>query len=55
MENDKLNTMRHSLAHIMAAAIQKIWPDAKIGVGPAVKNGFYYDIVLGVTQMSEEF
>ena len=54
MENDKLNTMRHSLAHIMAAAIQKIWPDAKFGVGPAVKNGFYYDIDLGDTQMSEQ-
>ena len=46
--------MRHSLAHIMAAAIQKIWPDAKFGVGPAVKNGFYYDIDLGDTQMSEQ-
>lgn len=54
MENDKLNTMRHSLAHIMAAAIQKIWPDAKFGVGPTIKNGFYYDIDLGDTQMSEQ-
>lgn len=54
MENDKLNTMRHSLAHIMAAAIQKIWSDAKFGVGPTIKNGFYYDIDLGDTQMSEQ-
>lgn len=54
MDNDKLNTMRHSLAHIMASAIQKIWPDAKFGVGPTIKNGFYYDIDLGDTQMSEQ-
>lgn len=36
--------MRHSLAHIMAAAVQLIWPKAKFGVGPVVENGFYYDI-----------
>ena len=54
MENEKLHTMRHSLAHIMASAIQKIWPQAKFGVGPAVKDGFYYDIDLGDTQISEQ-
>src|SRR5580704_1109906 len=43
---DELHTMRHSLAHIMAAAIQHLWPEAKFGVGPVVENGFYYDIDL---------
>lgn len=48
--DNKLDAMRHSLAHIMAAAIQQIWPDAKFGVGPVVENGFYYDIDLGKDQ-----
>jgi threonyl-tRNA synthetase len=43
---DKLHIMRHSLAHIMAAAIQKIHPEAKFGVGPVIDNGFYYDVDL---------
>ena len=46
--------MRHSLAHIMATAIQHLWPEAKFGVGPVVENGFYYDIDLGKTKLSEE-
>jgi threonyl-tRNA synthetase len=53
-ENDQMNTMRHSLAHIMASAIKNIWRDAKFGVGPAVENGFYYDVDLGDTKISEE-
>lgn len=51
---DKLYAMRHSLAHIMATAIQDLWPDVKLGVGPVVKNGFYYDVDLGEVKMSEE-
>lgn len=46
--------MRHSLAHIMASAVQKLWPEAKFGVGPVVENGFYYDIDLGETKISEQ-
>lgn len=45
--------MRHSMAHIMAAAIQRIWPNAKFGVGPVVENGFYYDVDLGDKKISE--
>lgn len=44
MEENKLETMRHSCAHLVAAAAQKLFPDAKFGVGPVVENGFYYDI-----------
>jgi threonyl-tRNA synthetase len=40
-----LHTMRHSAAHLMAAAIQRIWPAARFGVGPAISNGFYYDVL----------
>ena len=55
MENkeDKLFKMRHSLAHIMAAAVRRIYPDAKFGVGPAINDGFYYDIDLGDNKISE--
>lgn len=45
--------MRHSLAHITAQAVQHLWPEAKFGVGPVVENGFYYDIDLGDTKISE--
>lgn len=51
---DKLYAMRHSLAHIMATAIKRLWPDAKFGVGPVVENGFYYDIDLGADKISED-
>src|ERR1700735_2755375 len=51
--NDNLYAMRHSLAHIMATAVQHLWPEAKFGVGPAVADGFYYDIDLGETKLSE--
>lgn len=50
---DSLHAMRHSLAHIMATSIQKLWPEAKFGVGPVVDNGFYYDVDLGETKISE--
>lgn len=52
--NDELHVMRHSLAHIMATAIQRLWPDAKFGVGPVVENGFYYDVDLGEIKLSED-
>ncbi len=39
----RIEILRHSTAHLMAAAIQKLWPKAKFGVGPIVENGFYYD------------
>ena len=48
-----LHAMRHSLAHITAAAVKKLWPQAKFGVGPVVENGFYYDIDLGEQKISE--
>jgi threonyl-tRNA synthetase len=52
--SQEIAAMRHSLAHIMATAVQHIWPHAKFGVGPAVDNGFYYDIDLGEDTISEE-
>lgn len=52
-KDDKLYAMRHSLAHIMATAIQHLWLDAKFGVGPVVENGFYYDVDLGSATLSD--
>lgn len=53
-QNDQLYAMRHSLAHIMASAIQHRWPEAKFGVGPVVEHGFYYDVDLGDIKVSED-
>ncbi len=53
MNDEQLHAMRHSLAHITAAAVQRLWPEAKFGVGPVVDNGFYYDIDLGEIKISE--
>ncbi len=38
-----LDNIRHSLAHLLAAAVLKKWPDTKLGIGPVIENGFYYD------------
>ena len=38
-----LNTQRHSTAHLLASAVQKLWPKTKFGIGPVTKDGFYYD------------
>ncbi len=53
-DKDQLYAMRHSLAHIMASAIQRVRPQAKFGVGPVVEHGFYYDIDLESEQVSED-
>jgi threonyl-tRNA synthetase len=47
VKNEKLETKRHSLAHIMAASIQEMFPEAKFGVGPVIEEGFFYDVHLG--------
>jgi threonyl-tRNA synthetase len=45
-EDEKLEIMRHSAAHVLAEAVQSIFPNAKFGIGPAIENGFYYDFDL---------
>jgi len=45
-KNETLNIKRHSLAHIMAASIQEMFPEAKFGVGPVIEDGFFYDVYL---------
>ena len=42
-QKDKLEAMRHSASHLLAQAVLKLYPDTKLGIGPAIENGFYYD------------
>ena len=44
---EALTLLRHSAAHIMAQAIQELYPGAQFGIGPAIEDGFYYDIEIG--------
>jgi len=48
-----LNNLRHSTAHLLAAAVLRLWPDTKLTIGPAIENGFYYDLDFS-TPISEE-
>jgi len=43
MEEKKLEVIRHSCSHLLAAAVMQLWPDTKLAIGPAIKDGFYYD------------
>lgn len=54
-EYDALDRMRHSAAHLLAAAVTKMFPDAKLGVGPVIENGFYYDMQLPRPLTTEDF
>jgi threonyl-tRNA synthetase len=54
MNEEKLEIKRHSLAHILAAAVMEMFPEAKFGVGPAIENGFYYDFDLPRTLIPED-
>jgi threonine--tRNA ligase len=51
--NSQVMRMRHTLAHVMAAAVRELYPDAKFGIGPAIDTGFYYDIDFGATKVTE--
>ncbi|MDO4889695.1 MAG: threonine--tRNA ligase [Candidatus Saccharibacteria bacterium] len=45
--------MRHTLSHVLAAAVMEMYPEAKLGIGPAIEDGFYYDIDFGKTKITE--
>lgn len=51
---EALEVLNHSTSHLLAEAIQELYPDAKFGFGPAIENGFYYDIDFGETVISDE-
>lgn len=52
-KEDNLQKMRHTLSHVLAAAVTELYPTATFGIGPAIDNGFYYDIDFGDTKISD--
>ena len=52
--DEKLNMLNHSCAHLLAHAIKHIYPDDKYWVGPVIDEGFYYDIDLGDVTLTDE-
>lgn len=53
-QDEELHVLRHTAAHIMAQAIKRLWPHADFAYGPATENGFYYDVDLGDTKLTDE-
>ncbi len=53
-ETNKIETLRHSTAHVLAGAVLEMFPEAKLGIGPAIENGFYYDFELPRTLIPED-
>lgn len=53
MKEDAFEVLNHSCSHLLAAAIKKIYPHAMFGVGPAIEEGFYYDMNLGDVKLSD--
>lgn len=53
-KEDELHVIRHSAAHIMAQAIKRLYPHADFAFGPATENGFFYDVDLGDTKLTDE-
>lgn len=51
--NNEISNIRHSLAHLLAMAVKEKYPEAKLGIGPAIDNGFYYDFDLGGETLAE--
>ena len=49
----KTEEMRHTLSHVLAAAVRELYPNAKFGIGPAIEDGFYYDIDFGDTKITD--
>lgn len=54
LEDERLHVLNHSGAHLLAHAVKNLYPEAMFWVGPAIENGFYYDIDLGDISISEE-
>jgi threonyl-tRNA synthetase len=52
-DNENLSKIRHSTAHVMAMAVQRLYPDAQVTLGPVIDNGFYYDFFFPNKQLSD--
>lgn len=51
--NEKIEKMRHTLSHVLAAAVKELYPTTTFGIGPAIEKGFYYDIDFGSEKVSD--
>lgn len=54
-DKDGLHILRHSCSHVMAEAVQELWPDTQVTIGPAIENGFYYDFARKEPFTTEDF
>ena len=45
-ESEALSSLRHTVSHVMAQALKRLWPDAQLAIGPSIADGFYYDFDL---------
>ncbi|MDP3179258.1 MAG: threonine--tRNA ligase, partial [Spirochaetaceae bacterium] len=50
----QVETIRHSASHIMAQAVQRLYPGTKVGIGPAIEDGFYYDFLFAKPLLPDE-
>ena len=53
-EDGGKHAFRHTASHVMAQAVKRLWPDAQLAIGPAIENGFYYDIDMGHKLVPED-
>ena len=53
IDNEFASRMRHTFSHVLAAAVKELYPGVKLGIGPAIENGFYYDFDFGETKVSD--
>lgn len=53
-DEEGLEVYRHSTAHLMAQALKRLYPDVKLGIGPVIEDGFYYDVDLPVRLTPED-
>ena len=54
-DNRALEVIRHTTAHLLAQAVKELYPDAKVGIGPVIENGFYYDIQFTQSISEDDF
>ena len=54
MVENQVEKMRHTLSHVLAAAVKELYPTTKFGIGPAIENGFYYDMDFGTEKITEK-
>ena len=52
---NKIENMRHTASHVLAQAVLRLFPDVKLGIGPVIEDGFYYDFLFGREFSEDDF